>query len=147
MRWVKLLPQAKNFKVSRFSINYSNNSLIIATCRKAPGEAIHQCYEMARVRQGLISFHHFSHNREASGQTLKSLGSFQKNHNKIYPLGALNSMPSSREQEADQGEKMCNNSINVGNHVCVYAKSLQLCLTLCDPMDCSPSGSSVLGIL
>ena len=27
------------------------------------------------------------------------------------------------------------------------AKSLQLCLTLCDPMDCSPSGSSVHGIL
>ena len=26
---------------------------------------------------------------------------------------------------------------------CVYA---QLCLTLCDPMDCSPPGSSVLGI-
>ena len=23
----------------------------------------------------------------------------------------------------------------------------RLCLTLCDPMDCSPSGSSVLGIL
>ena len=31
--------------------------------------------------------------------------------------------------------------------VCVYAKSLQLCLTLCDPMDCSPPGSSVPGIL
>ena len=27
------------------------------------------------------------------------------------------------------------------------AKSIQLCLTLCDPMDCSPSGSSVHGIL
>ena len=27
------------------------------------------------------------------------------------------------------------------------AKSLQLCLTLCDPMDCSPPGSSVHGIL
>ena len=26
-------------------------------------------------------------------------------------------------------------------------KSLQLCLTLCDPMDCSPPGSSVHGIL
>ena len=26
------------------------------------------------------------------------------------------------------------------------AKSLQSCLTLCDPMDCSPPGSSVLGI-
>ena len=27
------------------------------------------------------------------------------------------------------------------------AKSLQLCLTLCNPMDCSPPGSSVHGIL
>ena len=27
------------------------------------------------------------------------------------------------------------------------AKSIQLCLTLCDPMDCSPSGSSIHGIL
>ena len=29
----------------------------------------------------------------------------------------------------------------------VYAKSLQSCLTLCDPMDCSPPGSFVHGIL
>ena len=27
------------------------------------------------------------------------------------------------------------------------AQSLQLCLTLCDPVDCSPPGSSVCGIL
>ena len=27
--------------------------------------------------------------------------------------------------------------------LCVQAKSLQLCPTLCDPMDCSPPGSSV----
>ena len=31
--------------------------------------------------------------------------------------------------------------------MCVHAKSLQPCLTLCDPMDCSPPGSSVLGVL
>ena len=30
---------------------------------------------------------------------------------------------------------------------CMHAKSLQLCLTLCDPMDCSLPGSSVHGIL
>ena len=30
-------------------------------------------------------------------------------------------------------------------HMC--AQLLQLCLTLCDPMDCSPQGSSVCGIL
>ena len=31
--------------------------------------------------------------------------------------------------------------------VCLCAKSNQLCLTLCNPTDCSPSGSSVHGIL
>ena len=31
--------------------------------------------------------------------------------------------------------------------VCVCAKPLQLCLTLCDPMDCSPPGFYVHGIL
>ena len=31
--------------------------------------------------------------------------------------------------------------------MCVHVKSLQSCLTLCDPMDCSLSGSSVHGIL
>ena len=32
-------------------------------------------------------------------------------------------------------------------YVSVYANSLQLCLTLCDPVDCSPPCSSVHGIL
>ena len=32
-------------------------------------------------------------------------------------------------------------------HSCVCAQLLQLCPTLCDPMDCSPPGSSVHGIL
>ena len=31
--------------------------------------------------------------------------------------------------------------------VCAHAKSLQSCPTLCDPMDLSPPGSSVHGIL
>ena len=31
-------------------------------------------------------------------------------------------------------------------HPCMHAKLLQLCLTLCDAMDCSPPGSSVHGI-
>ena len=30
--------------------------------------------------------------------------------------------------------------------MCVLVKLLQLCLTLCDRMDCSPRGSSVHGI-
>ena len=29
----------------------------------------------------------------------------------------------------------------------VHAKALQPCLTLCDPVDCSPPGSSVHGII
>ena len=33
------------------------------------------------------------------------------------------------------------------NLACVHEKSLQSCLTLCDPMDCSLPGSSVHGIL
>ena len=32
-------------------------------------------------------------------------------------------------------------------NTCIYAKLLQLCLTLCDPMDCSPPDASVHGIL
>ena len=31
--------------------------------------------------------------------------------------------------------------------MCPHSKLLQLCLTLCDPMDCSLPGSSVHGIL
>ena len=30
-------------------------------------------------------------------------------------------------------------------HTCMCAKSLQLCPTLCNPMDCNPPGSSVHG--
>ena len=33
------------------------------------------------------------------------------------------------------------------HNVCPHAKSLQSCLTLSDPLDCSPPGSSVHGIL
>ena len=32
-------------------------------------------------------------------------------------------------------------------HMCVHAQLLQSCPTLCDPIDCSPPGSSVRGIL
>ena len=32
-------------------------------------------------------------------------------------------------------------------HVCVHAKSLQSCPAVCDPMDCSPPGSSIQVIL
>ena len=38
------------------------------------------------------------------------------------------------------------NSLNIGT-AAAAAKSLQSCLTLCDPVDGSPPGSSVPGIL
>ena len=35
----------------------------------------------------------------------------------------------------------------IWKYACMHAKLLQSCLTLCDPMNCSPPGSSVHGIL
>ena len=32
-------------------------------------------------------------------------------------------------------------------HVCVCAQPLRSCLTLCDPLDCNPQGSSLFGLL
>ena len=36
---------------------------------------------------------------------------------------------------------------NIHSQDCVHAKSLWLCPTLCDPMNCSPPGSSIHGVL
>ena len=33
------------------------------------------------------------------------------------------------------------------SYMCMHAEWLQLCPTLCDPMDCNSPGSSVLGII
>ena len=43
--------------------------------------------------------------------------------------------------------KTLHNSVNVRNTACLRAQLSQSCLTLCDPGDRSPPGSSVLGIL
>ena len=40
-----------------------------------------------------------------------------------------------------------NTEMNVNGHAAAAAKSLQLCPTLCDPIDGSPPGSSIPGIL
>ena len=44
---------------------------------------------------------------------------------------------------------MCKHIIHTHRltYKCIHAKSLQLCLTLCDSIDCSLPGSSVHGIL
>ena len=41
----------------------------------------------------------------------------------------------------------CNNTTAILNMLAAAAKSLQSCLTLCDPIDGSPPGSPVPGIL
>ena len=52
--------------------------------------------------------------------------------------------------QRDNGQIMSKNRTCICNPqqpACVLAKSLQSCLTLCDPVDCSPLSSSVHGIL
>ena len=50
---------------------------------------------------------------------------------------------------SDGKESACNaaTTATIYTYTCVCAKSLQLCLTLCNPRDCSSLGSSVHGIL
>ena len=53
-----------------------------------------------------------------------------------------------RVKSTAKGQKVNGNVLilNLGNdYATAAAKSLQLCLTLCDPMDSSPPGSSSLG--
>ena len=54
--------------------------------------------------------------------------------------------------ESDTTERLNNNNTQIKitmryQLMCVCVKSLRSCLTLCDPMDCSPPGSSVYRIL
>ena len=66
--------------------------------------------------------------------------------------GRLQSMGSQRVRHNSASEKQQRNvyfrkaSFSAAN-ACMHAKSLQLCPTLCSPMDCNLPGSSVHGIL
>ena len=59
-------------------------------------------------------------------------------HNKTYGIGLL---------EILNEILYAKHSSQCLAHVCLRAKSLQLCLTLCDTMDCSPPGSSLHAVL
>ena len=53
-----------------------------------------------------------------------------------------------REGQLEWSPSVCNLTWTItSHHFCMCAKSLQSCLTLCDPMGCSLPGSSVHGIL
>ena len=66
-------------------------------------------------------------------------------------------LPSATPSEIGEPEKISTSIIGLASeslpHIpyffvsCMHPKSLQLSLTLCDPMDCSSPGSSVHGIL
>ena len=49
--------------------------------------------------------------------------------------------------DADSKEPACNAGASAAAAAAAAAKSLQSCPTLCDPIDGSPPGSSVPGIL
>ena len=52
-----------------------------------------------------------------------------------------------REQPQKQHQKFSETPPLRKKHVAATAKSLQSCLTLCDPIDGSPPGSAIPGIL
>ena len=59
-------------------------------------------------------------------------------------------MRNSRLEEAEAGIKITERNINnlrYADAAAAAAKSLQLCLTLCIPIDGSPPGSAIPGIL
>ena len=50
-------------------------------------------------------------------------------------------------ESTDDTEKTNNIMKDIKSKACMHSKVLQLCMTLWDPVDCSPPGSSVHGIL
>ena len=54
-----------------------------------------------------------------------------------------------KEEERQEGRKnkRTSNMFSLYASCCLHAKSLQLCQTLCYPVDCSLPGSSVHGVL
>ena len=76
--------------------------------------------------------------QEETYSTLRFLQSPSESQNRLRPDGT---------QRPDETEEKGTRLRHLDSpDSCVLAKSLQSCPTLCDPMDCSPSGSSVHGI-
>ena len=65
----------------------------------------------------------------------------------LFNLYAVYIMKNSGLEEAQAGIKLARRNINNLRYAAAAAKSHQSCLTLCDPRDGSPPGSSVPGIL
>ena len=65
----------------------------------------------------------------------------------LFNLYAVYIMKNSGLEEAQAGIKLARRNINNLRYAAAAAKSHQSCLTLCDPRDGRPPGSSVPGIL
>ena len=63
------------------------------------------------------------------------------------PLGSFSNLQGQEELRSVMGSGEHQSFRSNWKNVCMCAKSFQACLTLWDPMDCSPPGSSVHGIL
>ena len=74
---------------------------------------------------------------------VRHVGNIRKQNRLIFLLSGLYTLVGEFMQ-MEVSKNIINKQIT---HTCMRAKSLQSCPTLCDPMDCSPPGSSVHGIL
>ena len=54
---------------------------------------------------------------------------------------------SRKTEQKREGETQCTNIMTETEDITATVKSLQLCQTLCDPIDGSPPGSAIPGIL
>ena len=79
-------------------------------------------------------------------QNMEGQFGFKRNEALTFKL-ILGPATVARQSCAGQIQWQCLSLDVLSSFQCSSAKSLQSCLTLCNPMDCSPPGSSVHGIL
>ena len=79
-------------------------------------------------------------------QNMEGQFGFKRNEALTFKL-ILGPATVARQSCAGQIQWQCLSLDVLSSFQCSSAKSLQSCLTLCNPMDCSPPGSSVNGIL
>ena len=88
------------------------------------------------------------------GETPQGEGSEQRNRDAPIALGGTGTPaggfpggPVVKNLPSSAGDVGSSLGGRLTSHMCASAKSLQSCLTLCDPTDCSPPGPSVHRIL
>ena len=79
-------------------------------------------------------------------QNMEGQFGFKRNEALTFKL-ILGPATVARQSCAGQIQWQCLSLDVLSSFQCSSTKSLQSCLTLCNPMDCSPPGSSVNGIL